>query len=200
MVRTQEAPNKPEEAPKSPEALRPQDMVKPQEAAVPGIPNIVDSNSERSSSSHVNTIADEAARRRAAYSPAIAQKPKVLVLKVSKGFFATEGKPGEIIKELDQAIRVHPSDPDLMYERAKAYIQIDKFSNALNDLSDAIIGQPNKSEYYIARAWCYKKLGNSYLAADDLKQARVVDPSLPPQIDLLQNAKNLTAGSTEHPE
>ncbi|HEY9760578.1 MAG TPA: hypothetical protein V6C97_35790 [Oculatellaceae cyanobacterium] len=112
-----------------------------------------------------------------------------LTLQVTKDYFSTSGKPAEIIKELDQAIRVHPNDPELMFERGKAYLQLEKFTNAVTDLSDAILGQPNKSAYYIARAWCYKKLGNSYLAADDVKQAHFVDPALPPQVDLVINTK-----------
>lgn len=127
----------------------------------------------------------------------LSKQPKVLVMQVTKSTFTTVGKPNDIIRELDQAIRVHPSDPELFFERAKAYIQMDKLSNALNDLSDAIRDQPNKSDYYIARAWCYKKLGNSYLAADDIKQARFVDPGLPPQIDLLQNNKAIAPAQTE---
>ena len=124
-------------------------------------------------------------------APGSDQSSKVLVLQVTKSTFATPGNPGESIRELDVAIRVHPSDAELMFERAKAWIQMDKFSSALNDLSDAILHDPNKSAYYLARAWCYKKLGNTYLAADDVKQARFVNPSLPPQIDLLQNTKDI---------
>ncbi len=120
------------------------------------------------------------------------QQGKILVLQVTKSTFATPGNPGESIKELDVAIRVHPSDADLMFERAKAWIQMDKLSSALNDLSDAIMHDPNKSAYYLARAWCYKKLGNTYLAADDVKSARFVDPSLPAKIDLLQSSPALT--------
>jgi hypothetical protein len=125
------------------------------------------------------------------------QSPKILVLQVTKSTFATPGNPGESIKELDVAIRVHPSDAELMFERAKAWIQMDKISSALNDLSDAILHDPNKSTYYLARAWCYKKLGNTYLAADDIKQARFVNPSLPAQIDLLGNSKEITTGAAQ---
>ncbi len=117
------------------------------------------------------------------------EKPRGPVLQVTKDFFSTVGKPSEIIKELDMAIRVHPNDPELMFERGKAYIQLNKYNTALNDLSDAIMNQPNKSAYYIARAFCYKNLGNSYLAADDVKQAHFVDPSLPPQVDFVLSGK-----------
>lgn len=162
------------------------------------IPNIVDSPEERTVKTPLESAAPimpsrgpQVVMTPASISEEMKQPPKMLVLQVSKGTFATTGNPGESIRELDVAIRVHPSDAELMFERAKAWIQMDKLSSALNDLSDAIMHDPNKSSYYLARAWCYKKLGNSYLAADDVKQARFVDPSLPLKIDLLQTSKNL---------
>jgi len=85
---------------------------------------------------------------------------------------------------------VHPSDADLYFERAKAMIQMDKISAAINDLADAIRNQPNRSEYYLARAWCYKRLGNTYLAEDDIKQARFVNPALPKDINLLPSVES----------
>ena len=162
------------------------------------IPNIVDSPEEHTVKTPLESAtpvmpprAPQVVMTPAAISAEMKQPPKMLVLQVSKGTFATTSNPGESIKELDVAIRVHPSDAELMFERAKVWIQMDKLSSALNDLSDAIMHDPNKSSYYLARAWCYKKLGNSYLAADDVKQARFVDPSLPLKIDLLQTSKNL---------
>ena len=116
-------------------------------------------------------------------------RPKQVVLHVSKESFPSDGSPQRLIKELTYAIKVHPLDPDLQYQRAKASIQLDKYENALEDLSDAIMNQPNKSDYYIARAWVYMKLGNSVLAADDIKQARFVDPGLPAKIDLSQPSR-----------
>ncbi len=170
------------------------------------IPNIVNSNDERivkTPSEQAIPIATPMPTSRPSPlavapvmpTPGSDQSQKVLVLQVTKSTFATPGNPGESIRELDVAIRVHPSDAELMFERAKAWIQMDKFTSALNDLSDAILHDPNKSAYYLARAWCYKKLGNAYLAADDVKQARFVNPSLPPQIDLLQNNKDIVNGA-----
>ncbi len=145
------------------------------------IPNIVDAQEEQV----IKTPLESSA-------PFMPGSRPVTMSQVTKSTFATPGNPGESIKELDVAIRVHPSDADLMFERAKAWIQMDKLSSALNDLSDAIMHDPNKSAYYLARAWCYKKLGNTYLAADDVKSARFVDPSLPAKIDLLQSSPALT--------
>ena len=177
---------------------KPADNSRPPEAANPPgtqIPNIVDAPEEHSNKTIQDIAAAPVVRTTQAPSSTANQPmgrgPKLLVLQVTKGTFTSAGNPGETVKELDQAIRVHPSDADLMFERAKAFIQMDKLSSALNDLSDAIMHDPNKSAYYLARAWCYKKLGNSYLAADDIKQARFVDPGLPLQIDLLQNAKDI---------
>jgi hypothetical protein len=122
-------------------------------------------------------------------------RAKQVVLHVTKESFPSEGKPQQLIKELTYAIKVHPLDPDLQFQRAKALIQIDKYDNALADLSDAIMNQPNKSDYYIARAWVYMKLGNSVLAADDIKQARFVDPGLPAKIDLSQPSSTSPSSS-----
>jgi len=166
-----------------------------------GVPNVVQGQDQylRPQQLAVPNMDKPALSKSSELAPSQSQseKPNVLVLQVSKETFSTLNKPGDMIKELDLAIRLHPLDPDLMFERAKAFIQIDKLSSALNDLSDAIQNNPNKSAYYLARAWCYKKLGNSYLAADDIKQARFVDPSLPPQINLLQNTLNFAPQHSE---
>jgi hypothetical protein len=134
---------------------------------------------------------------KAALSPAKsglagAEVPSVqpISLKVSKDRFNTSGKPSEMLHELDVALRVHPTDADLYFERAKALIQMDKIVHAISDLADAIRNAPNKSEYYLARAWCYKRLGNTYLAEDDIKQARFVNPALPKDIDLLSGVES----------
>jgi hypothetical protein len=168
------------------------DLAKEAAEAPSAIPKLVDSPDEHLSTPQmeVTPVLGATPRKIAEISTAVMpDRQHGPTLQITKDFFATVGKPSEIIKELDQAIRIHPSDPELMFERGKAYIQLDKFNMALNDLSDAIMNQPNKSAYYLARAWCYRKLGNSYLAADDVKQAHFVDPGLPPQVDFVLNGK-----------
>jgi len=119
------------------------------------------------------------------------------VLHCNKNLFPIDGEPARVMHELSLAIKVHPLDPDLMFERAKAEMLLDKIDNALSDLSDAIMNNPNRSLYYLARAWCYKRSGNSVLANDDLKQAKFVDPGLPSKIDFLLPTANSEASKTQ---
>jgi hypothetical protein len=119
------------------------------------------------------------------------------VLHCNKDLFPIDGEPVRVMHELSLAIKVHPLDPELMFERAKAEMVLDKIDNALSDLSDAIMNNPNRSLYYLARAWCYKRSGNSVLANDDLKQAKFVDPGLPAKIDFLPPTANSDASKTQ---
>jgi hypothetical protein len=119
------------------------------------------------------------------------------VLHCNKNLFPVDGEPVQVMHELSLAIKVHPLDPELMFERAKAEMLLDKIDNALSDLSDAIMNNPNRSLYYLARAWCYKRSGNSVLANDDLKQAKFVDPALPAKIDFLPATANSEASKTQ---
>jgi tetratricopeptide (TPR) repeat protein len=108
---------------------------------------------------------------------------RVAELHVNKKQFDTVLKPQRVIQNLSEAIRDNPKDPELVYQRAKAYIQLDKFDKALTDLSDAIESQPNRSDFYLARAWVYHLLGNSVMADLDLSRARFVDPHFPEKVD-----------------
>jgi len=119
------------------------------------------------------------------------------VLHCNKSLFPIDGEPVRVMHELSLAIKVHPLDPELLFERAKAEMLLDKIHNALSDLSDAIMNNPNRSLYYLARAWCYKRFGNSVLANDDLKQAKFVDPGLPAKIDFLPPTANSEASKTQ---
>jgi hypothetical protein len=104
-------------------------------------------------------------------------------LSVSKSTFATALQPQRIIQNLNDAIRDNPKDSELMFQRAKAYIQEDNLQRALSDLCDAIMDQPNRSDFYLARAWVYHLMGNEVLSNMDLGQARFVDPVFPEKID-----------------
>lgn len=119
------------------------------------------------------------------------------VLHCNSNLFPIDGEPSKVVHELTVAIKVHPLDPDLMFERAKAEMLLDRIDSALSDLSDAIMNNPNRSLYYLARAWCYKRSGNSVLANDDLKQAKFVDPGLPAKIDFLPATANSEAAKTQ---
>jgi tetratricopeptide (TPR) repeat protein len=145
---------------------------------------------ETGSSSAVPSVVSESDKTPSAMSPAdlaklnLDQNPvRVAVLHVSKANFSTVLKPQQVIQNLNEAIRDNPKDPELVYQRAKAYIQLDKLNSALSDMSDAIMDQPNRSDFYLARAWVYHLMGNSVLCDLDLSRARFVNPTFPEKID-----------------
>jgi tetratricopeptide (TPR) repeat protein len=105
------------------------------------------------------------------------------VLHISKERFAISGNADAYIHQVTSAMRVNPQEFSLVFERAKAEIQQAKWDRALSDLCDAISSVPNESEYYLARALVYTRMGNSILARADLKQAHFHNSRLPKNID-----------------
>jgi len=132
----------------------------------------------------VSGIADDHEPPAIVKSLNLEDKPmRVAELHVTKKQFATVLQPQRVIQNLSEAIRDNPKDPELVYQRAKAFIQVDKLDRALGDLSDAIEMQPNLSDFYLARAFVYHLMGNSVMQELDLSRARFVDPHFPAKVD-----------------
>ncbi len=87
------------------------------------------------------------------------------------------------IGDISSAISMDPKNPTLLFKRARAYIQLKKYENAVNDLSDALMNNPNNASYYLCRALVYHLIGTDVLATEDIKQAQFCDPGLPKVID-----------------
>lgn len=87
------------------------------------------------------------------------------------------------ISDINSAISMDPKNPTLLFKRARAYIQLKKYENAVNDLSDALMNNPNNASYYLCRALVYHLIGTNVLATEDIKQAQFCDPGLPKVID-----------------
>ncbi len=87
------------------------------------------------------------------------------------------------IGDISAAISMDPKNPQLLYKRARAYIQLKKYENAVSDLSDALMNNPNNASYYLCRALVYHLIGTEVLATEDIKQAQFCDPGLPKVID-----------------
>ncbi|HEY9733714.1 MAG TPA: tetratricopeptide repeat protein [Drouetiella sp.] len=90
---------------------------------------------------------------------------------------------GSQIGDISSAISLDPKNPQLLYKRARAYIQLKKYENAVSDLSDALMNNPNNASYYLCRALVYHLIGTDVLATEDIKQAQFCDPGLPKVID-----------------
>lgn len=97
-------------------------------------------------------------------------------------YFSQGGDPKQLIRGYTAAIRANPKDPELMYKRAVAYIQVGDWMKALNDLSDAQVNTPTKWHFYLARSLVYHKLGQPIQAIADLDQAKFYNQKLPKDI------------------
>lgn len=132
------------------------------------------SSSSTSTSSTTSSISTSAASSVAA--TAGAQEP----LHLRAALFASGG---DKIGDISSAISLDPKNPTLLFKRARAYIQLKKYENAVNDLSDALMNNPNNASYYLCRALVYHLIGTDVLATEDIKQAQFCDPGLPKVID-----------------
>jgi tetratricopeptide (TPR) repeat protein len=132
------------------------------------------SSSSSSASDTTSSISTSAASSVAA--TAAAQEP----LHLRAALFAAGG---DKIGDINSAISLDPKNPALLFRRARAYIQLKKYENAVSDLSDALMNNPNNASYYLCRALVYHLIGTDVLATEDLKQAQFCDPGLPKVID-----------------
>lgn len=112
-----------------------------------------------------------------------AEKPYPEVLKLTRKYFAHNGDAKTLAQNYGRAIRNNPKDPNLFYHRARAHIMLGNWYGALNDLSDALMNDPNKWDCYLARGFVYHMLKDEVLAREDLAQARFYNHDLPAQIE-----------------
>lgn len=123
--------------------------------------------------------------------PAAPPDAPIQTLHIGAQRFQVNGSPEAIIRQISSAMKVDPRQGDFAFQRAKAYIQLKKYDNALTDLNSAIDSVPSNFEYYLARAYVYNELGNRVLAGQDIKSARFYNAKLPPAIDF--DEQGLTA-------
>jgi len=97
-------------------------------------------------------------------------------------YFSDGSDPKVIIRAYTSAIRANPKDPELMYKRATAYIQVSDWMKALSDLCDAQVNTPTAWHFYLARAYVYHRLGQPIQANEDLNQAKFYNQKLPKSI------------------
>ncbi|MEM6899006.1 MAG: hypothetical protein AAF583_04455, partial [Pseudomonadota bacterium] len=72
---------------------------------------------------------------------------------------------------LSNAIRLSPSDPELKIDRSIALMQLERWSEAEDDLSDALVGLIAPGEAYRLRAETRLNLGNLAGAREDIARA-----------------------------
>jgi TPR repeat protein len=124
----------------------------------------------------------DSANQIASAPPAAATPPTEMVLTAKMFYPDTEARG--LIRECFAALKSGNSHnpAEIYYMRAQAYIRLAEWNNAINDLTDAIHGTPNKAQFYLARAFVYNKMGQSLHAREDLDEAKFVDTHLPAKI------------------
>lgn len=111
-----------------------------------------------------------------AYSkPSNDAAPRSGVIYLDSQFFSVKGDPRTLAKDLYDAIKNNPSDPELYFMRAKALIQLEDWHNAIANLSEAIQMSPNRAQYYLGRAYVNFRMGKKGIAQQDLEQAKFYD-------------------------
>lgn len=114
------------------------------------------------------------------------EKPVLTVLRLDRKYFAHDGDAKTLKEHYGRAIRSNPKDPNLFYHRARAHIMMKNWYSALNDLSDALMNDPNKWDCYLARGFVYHMLKDEVLAREDLSQARFYNHELPARIEFAE--------------
>lgn len=146
--------------------------------------HIASSSASGSTPSGLNSGSTYSASKRISKEPpstdrGAAQTPLFL----NASYFALTGDSKALHKEYSSAIKASGKNPELYYMRARALMGLKDWFNAMLDLGDALQLYPNKSSYYLARAYALHKLGKQVQAQEDLNQAKFCDNSLPRQIE-----------------
>lgn len=87
--------------------------------------------------------------------------------------------PRRDLRDLDAQIVAHPQDPTLLFQRARASIQLGNQKQTLEDLNRAIELDGTNPNYFLARAFYYHQLKDVDAAEEDIRRAQDVDPIVP---------------------
>jgi tetratricopeptide (TPR) repeat protein len=113
--------------------------------------------------------------------PADDQPPKVL--KLTAAYFSNEKNPRAAYQEACSQQDAHFNEPAYYYRKATILIQMGNYSKAEQELKGLLVDIPNNSDYHIARAYCYYKMGKKTAALDEIGIARFHNPRLPESIE-----------------
>ncbi|MBR1850135.1 MAG: tetratricopeptide repeat protein [Bacteroidales bacterium] len=85
--------------------------------------------------------------------------------------------PDEALQQLDIQIRHNPKDPELLYARAKIYVDERQANNAINDLGRAISLNGKEAKYYALMADAQLMNGNIEQSYQNLNRANELTPN-----------------------
>lgn len=88
------------------------------------------------------------------------------------------GQHPRAVEDINQAIKIKPSDADNFYLRGFAYRVLNQNQKALEDTNRALNLDPNFAAALANRAFVNKALGNVSQAKSDARRARELDSSV----------------------
>lgn len=107
--------------------------------------------------------------------------PDKLVL--SWKYFSNVENPDKAYQSACEAGDAHFNNVEFLFNKAKINIQRQKWSAAEQQLKNALVDDPNRWDFYLARAYCYYKMKRNGLAMSDLETAKFKNPTLTRNIE-----------------
>ncbi|HEY9684837.1 MAG TPA: hypothetical protein V6C86_24885 [Oculatellaceae cyanobacterium] len=103
-------------------------------------------------------------------------------LELTAKYFSDEADVRAAYKQACEQKAAHFNEPAYYYRKAAILIQMGEYSKAGQELKGLLADIPNNSDYHLAQAYCYYKLGQKTAALDEVGMARFHNPRLPANI------------------
>jgi tetratricopeptide (TPR) repeat protein len=105
----------------------------------------------------------------------VAEMPGELwVLQLRASVHEVKGDVEKAFEDLDEVIKIRPSEPSPYFKKAGIYVDVEKYGEAISEFTKTInLGKNIKFSYfngysYLMRAFCYCKIGDFESARLDL--------------------------------
>jgi tetratricopeptide (TPR) repeat protein len=89
------------------------------------------------------------------------------------------GEPGHAFGAATLALSLSPDDPDLLVDRAVSAGLLERYQDAIDDLTHALDIDPRRGDAYTLRGSAWRHMGRMELAQDDIDRALLLDPDAP---------------------
>ncbi len=109
-----------------------------------------------------------------------AAPPTSLILTAK--YFSDEPDVKAAYKEACAQKAAHFNEPAYYYRKAAILIQMGEYSKAGQELKGLLADIPNNSDYHLAQAYCFFKMGQKTAALDEVGMAKFHNPRLPANI------------------
>lgn len=108
---------------------------------------------------------------------AISLSDRALYMTQAGNAWLTAGYPDAAITALSEAIKISPSDPSTLKDRASAYLILERWFEAVDDLNASLELVPTDGEALSLRARAHLRTENLPAAKADMEEALLYDPT-----------------------